>query len=201
MSGDNPRLILEGRKTQTRRILRVHMGGGRYWTPLYQVELQPDGTWRDSRCDSFRCPYGVVGDRFWVRETWAAPTCYDDEKPRDLPATLAEGDELIYRAESPDYQVRALGSFWRSPLFMPRWASRITLEIVNVRVERLQDISEEDARVEGVKPTAFHDPLNYIGSFAALWESLHDKGAWDKNPWVWVIEFRKINNERNNDER
>jgi len=147
--------ILEGRKTQTRRIIRTQ------------------------RTQRSSCPY-KVGMRLWVRETWGL---YDTE-PKDGP----EHAMIFYRASDGDnYELRY--QLWRPSIFMPRWASRIMLEIVRVRVERLQDISEVDAKAEGVTAAS-----SARESYQTLWDQINKKRgwAWECNPWVWVIEFKKL---------
>lgn len=145
--------ILEGRKTQTRRIVK----------------------------DATVCKFGKVGDRLWVRETWAAPHAFDGHTPAFIPR-----DARIHFLATEDRG----GLRWRSPIFMPRWASRITLEIKSLRVERLQDISEADARAEGSddNSSAIWGP----GGFWDLWEGIHGPGSWEENPFVWVIEFEVV---------
>jgi hypothetical protein len=165
MSGDNPKLILEGKKTQTRRIITSR------WNDCQQRDLIE------------LCPYGVAGDRLWVREKW---------KPR---GEAPDRDMVEYATDPICLNSRFR---WKPSIHMPRWASRITLEILKVRVERLQDISASDCEAEGIY---FSNSLSYRdyevkialkSSYRILWDSLHGKGAWDKNLWVWVIEFQKI---------
>lgn len=135
---------------------------------------------------SIRCPYGQVGDRLWVRETWAAPKEYDALSPVglwDKPKIwyLADGIKPIWAGKT------------RSSLFLPRWASRILLEITEVRVERLNQITPEDCLREGL--TLNYQPANALTPrFHLLWDSLNAKGGhgWDKNDWVWVIGFTLI---------
>lgn len=193
-SGETVRAILEGRKTQTRRIIpyKEHLGHWKGWTP--------------ERTDHWvrMNPYGQIGDRLWVRETWAT----DFEK------------NILYRAtDKPPSPMGPYGakkivdgvpSIWRPSIFMPRWASRITLEITGVHVERLQDISEVDAIAEGIelvsgdynrddftgcwrdytgKQYYWNSPID---SFHSAWDSINGKRAsWKSNPWVWIVEFRK----------
>ena len=116
------------------------------------------------------CPYGQPGGRLWVRETF-----------EDCESALHSC--VLYRADGG-----TPGTKWTPSIHMPRWASRITLEITGVRVERLQDISEEDAISEG---TPF--PCGgWVGGYQKLWESIHGPGSWDLNPWVWVVEFKRV---------
>lgn len=135
-----------------------------------------------------KCPYGVIGDRLWVRETWKFN---DFETDPDYPAFCKDAKpKYIYAEDSKFYG----GHYeemkpWKSPLFMPKEASRITLEITNIDVQRVQDITPADARREGfVDVEAFRDG----------WDKIHKncpERLWDESPWVWVIEFRRIPNE------
>ena len=125
-------------------------------------------------------PYGLVGDRLYVREAWAAPHAYDHLPPRLIPQ-----DARIHYAATGDRG----GLMWRSPIHMPRWASRITLEITGIRVERLQDISAVDCWAEGI---GHHPDVDPRHEYAELWESLHGAGSWDANPWVLVVEFKRV---------
>lgn len=160
-----------------------------------------------------RCPYGKAGDLLWVRETFIhEPADYCWEASVSIPVRPAH---TVYRADvDPTGDGRGAG--WSPSIHMPRWASRITLEVTGVRVERLQDISRDDAISEGVDPhrcptqqteasmraqlvahrigMAAHyvAEIDYIGGFRWLWESINGAGSWDANPWVWVIEFRKV---------
>jgi hypothetical protein len=186
------RAILEGRKTQTRRIIKN--------VPFLTEEFLPcdeEGEFLahpnsinpeyNSNAPVIRCPYGFSGDRLWVRETWAASTAFDSVSPLDI-----DGEYIWYKAggmlgHTADESLRGR---WRPSIHMPRMYSRITLEIVGVRVERLRDISEEDAEAEGVEIIEAFEP--YRGVYRMLWESIHGGDSWDANPWVWVIEFRRI---------
>lgn len=136
------------------------------------------------------CPYGLIGDRLWVKETF---------RPQDGMTTYCQHqDEIEYRADG-DRPKEPTDCHWKPSIFMPRWASRITLEITGVRVERLNEISEEDAIAEGVEPLS-HGFKNYLGadlqcgdarmSYMSLWESINGAGSWAKNPWVWCISFQ-----------
>lgn len=147
------RAILAGRKTQTRRVVRF---------------LPPRP-----------CPYGVPGDRLWVRETWCADGLDDGSAP--LYHFRADGDH------DPE-------ATWRPSIFMPRTACRIVLDVTGVRIERVQDISEADAKAEGPEllPDPMQDtPRRWRDSYRTLWDSINGKRApWDSNPWVWVVEFK-----------
>lgn len=186
------RAILAGAKTQTRRVVKRYSAdcigwfddGDGLWAQRF---IDPSSgspylkSWRD------RCPYGRHGDRLWVRETWGAfPHMMGGVQP----------ETLRYRADG-EYQNERGTWRWRSSIHMPRWASRITLEITTVRVERLQDISGMDAKREGVSvPACIPEDgadLDYARrGFRRLWEEIHGEGSWEKNPWVWVIGFKKL---------
>ena len=212
-SGSMVRAVLDGSKTQTRRVGKIQSQdfvglkaeAVRHATLGYQIQATYDaypgrGTARHAIC---ACPFGQPGDRLWVRETWY---CDDYQvsrgpylKPDDLDVVEArECGTLVYAADGlAPYETEQPA--WRPSIHMPRWASRITLEITGVRVERLQDISEADAQAEGCalecmtpigddSGSAIHGPGGYI----ALWESINGPGSWDLNPWVWVVEFRRL---------
>ena len=182
-SGPMVRSILDGRKTQTRRIIKPQPA----WVygdtvPVKTADADPKG--------AIRCPYGKPGDRLWVRETFRIfCNVHDGGFPEDhFPCECRKVDAYRATIEHPEMVD------WRSPIHMPRWASRILLEVVSVRVERLQDISEADALAEGgweYKACPRHkDPR---GSYRDLWESIHGNAqSWQANPWVWVVEFKRV---------
>lgn len=197
-SGEMVRAILEGRKTQTRRIVKFTkwMHSGEIFHAIEAMNLSSNkciikrGVC-DGITDKWNYPYGAAGDRLWVRETWCAEPEYDMVKPSDIPLD----SPIWYRAQADDDL-----SKWRPSIFMPRWASRITLEITNIRVERLQDISKSDAISEGVKPCddESHHEIPFgcvceVDRFKSLWDSINaDRAPWESNPWVFVIEFKKL---------
>jgi hypothetical protein len=171
------RAILEGRKIQTRRGVRLTKEGyvgtkKRHWHPDDPGALQA-------------CPYGQPGDRLRVREQWAAPHEFDGHAPGAIPV----GTRIHYGATD-----NLGGLLHRSSLFMPLWASRITLEITRVRIERLQDITEEDAQDEGIEQEETHGYFGSLPGFERLWKEINGTDSWEANPWVWVIEFRRIEN-------
>lgn len=142
------------------------------------------------------CPHGKVGDRLWVREPWRASLAYELTKPSDIPP----GSPLLYEAGGGTLPEWNSGKY-RPGMFLPRWGSRITLEITEVGVERLADISPEEAIAEGIEGRGvgwalYNDPAAYtsdpVFSFRTLWESINGPGSWDANPWVWVIGFREV---------
>lgn len=180
------RAILAGTKTQTRRAVK---GWPLEWLSP-SIGFSPEYV---AMPENGACPYGHPGDRLWVREAFIhEPADYCWEASVSIPCRPAS---TVYRA---DQEGDTRGAGWKPSIHMPRSLSRITLEVTGVRVERLQDISEADAQAEGcalecMTPTgddsgsAIHGPGGYI----ALWESINGPGSWDKNPWVWVIEFKR----------
>ena len=248
-SAEMVRAILDGRKTQTRRKMKVQP-----W-PDATVEVGPyhphivdchgeshpgpatfGAVWShqdivNGADAGLRCPYGATGDLLWVRETWCLTrdtldyetggeaSSYDWDKdlygdPRSyLNGGPGVGDcaALHYPADGEDNTpsemwpciglrgeiLRKKEIRWRPSIHMPRWASRITLRITNVRVERVQDISEDDARAEGCEPVGWIDETDVGMSscregFSRLWERINGPGAWDENPWVWVLSFERV---------
>lgn len=176
------RALLAGTKTQTRRVVK--------FKPWHQIEERDDGTpwpWMQSDDNNagvwLRCPYGVPGDRLWVRETWAYGV-------HAIGAVRAYDGPFIYAADGTT-QGR-LCDRWRPSIHMPRAASRITLEITHVRVERLQDISEANAFSEGTPGDLLHRAQGWAPrAYRLLWEQINGGGSWDANPWVWVVEFKR----------
>ncbi|CAH3854413.1 hypothetical protein AI2799V1_3317 [Enterobacter cloacae] len=198
-NGEMVRAILDGRKTQTRRIIKDCTVGRDPISKFIQIGKKFIGCYPEDVPELIRecCPYGVPGDRIWVRETWAE-------------AGASAPDLKLYRANYPSHVPTHYENVppaedvrWTPSIHMPRWASRILLEITDVRVEQLKSISEEEARSEGVaqlregfwkhyQPGWTQHQLSARGSFTTLWESIYGFGEWDRNPWVWVIEFKRI---------
>ncbi len=198
--------ILSGSKTQTRRVIKVDSSVWHYigidddgkGNSIYCFDRGTGSDMRDVK--RLKCPYGQAGSRLWCRETWATDKLSDYLPPRLLggAATLP----LWYLADSDQHSIIQQGK-WRPSIFMPRWASRITLEITEVRVERVTEISEEDAFAEGVDKceglriypdTKEYEKVNdYRMGFTNLWDSLNAKKyPWSSNPWVWCLSFRRI---------
>lgn len=174
------RAMLDGRKTQTRRIANEFDHEHGKMDALLKRYPDQQG-----------CPHGCLGDFLWVREAWRASSAHDDISPRDIPRC-----DAIEYAASPE---RVLTGKTRPGIYMPRWASRITLEITGVRVERVQEIDIADASAEGVTDTgslildkAGNEQGGPIAEYAVLWESINGPGSWEQNPWVWVIEFKLV---------
>lgn len=173
------RAILTGAKTQTRRVLKVlprHVSDG---VPYGAAD--PGGMGKGGV--PFACPYGKTGDRLWVRETWAAPHACDHLKPREIQA----GTRIHYAASES-----IGGLLGRPSIFMPRWASRITLELTEVHVERLKHISRGDAMAEGCPFANMADGPDPRQWYAELWNEINGAGSWDLNPYVWCLSFKRI---------
>jgi len=210
------RAILEGRKAQTRRIVRKQFATDA--EPAEVSATSPEGWqisghsglwWDDAvACidDAIRCPYGQPGDRLWVRETWRY-TASTLEESRAITEDITSGIAVDWRATYIDRCMKELGfsreeaemaddfETWRPSIHMPRWASRILLEVTGVRVERLQDISEADANAEGCdEPARDQDWTQCRRWYRSLWDQINGTGSWEANPWVWVIEFKRIDN-------
>lgn len=193
------RAILAGIKTQTRRVLKqatgLSLSVGMSDDDAGVAELSwlwGDGPGYDvhETIKRVACPYGVRGDRLYVREAWAAPHAYDHLPPRLIPQ-----DARIHYAATEDRG----GLLWRPSIHMPRWASRITLEGTGVRVEQLQEISYEDAKAEGAEFWRNDGTLTELPpcsqhryEFEDLWTSIYGADSWDANPWVWVVSFRRL---------
>lgn len=197
-SGAMVRALLDGSKTQTRRALRVQpldilpMEGGRaggQWVGLMTRDPEPHGV-------TFTCRHGLPGDRLYVRETWAQPAALDPGPTvfrADYPACVP----AHYTNVPPADQIS-----WKPSIHMPRALSRIMLEVVSVRVERLNDCSETDAIAEGLQRTSDgcawnvaddqHRAANPVDAYASLWEAINGAGSWEANPWVWVVEFKRV---------
>lgn len=208
------RALLDGRKTQTRRVMKVQPEPSKsrprdFWFSSKKLEsmvhfsdLVP-GNSPIADCHLFFqehcCPFGTVGDRIWVRETFCAVP--DHEEPAGCSA-------LLYAADGNGPYGK-----WTPSIHMPRWASRLMLEITGVRVERLNGISETDAEAEGIDMEALFDAQDcydciadhnmtgrptVTGAFKYLWESIYGEESWKANPWVWVIEFKVVPNVQDN---
>ncbi|EBB4449658.1 hypothetical protein P1K16_004040 [Salmonella enterica] len=195
--------ILSGRKTQTRRPIKWKQ------TRFTEIAERDDGSlwpWAED-CERvgdiwFACPYGEIGDHIWVRETWQVIHDHIDESSHVeyrtyAPSIPKEKDRYwhtVYAEHFGDESREDRGFPWRPAIHMPRWASRITLEITDVRVERLRDLSEEDAKSEGIIPSAggVLPGWEYRINFRDLWMDIYGTDNWEANPWVWVIEFKRV---------
>ncbi|BDH46426.1 hypothetical protein TUM12370_24700 [Salmonella enterica subsp. enterica serovar Choleraesuis] len=223
------RAILDGRKTQTRRIIsdrHIHLiDAASQVGECYPLESGVDHGNSQSYYRE-HCPFGKPGDRIWVRETWSqlgnedgCAINWNDELVKGGGPEAAR----IYRASceqkpgnyglwsipddafwKPHTDSMEFEGAWRPSIHMPRWASRITLEITDVRVERLNDISQSDALSEGMPVS--HPSIDSVSrslgypdfsrsAFAQLWQSIYGEESWQANPWVWVIEFKRVEGE------
>lgn len=226
-NGEMVRAILDGRKTQTRRIIKPQ--------PEATLSGSLSGKWLSRPLNglllpkiediAINCPFGVVGDRIWVRETFQGPLFdYDlmDSYCKD-PTPFENPEFCVYKADgvpAPEFYNAddELHCCWRPSIHMPRWASRIMLEITDVRVERLNSINEHDAIAEGLAEISkdwrtykygvpdrdgypgtddcgwpWHEWECYpISAYSKLWESIYGADSWQANPWVWVIEFKRV---------
>ncbi len=206
------RACLDGSKTQTRRIVKPQPD-----VDITEIHHARDGIFmayikqKYGQEYEIKCPYGKVGDLLWVREAWRVGKGYDE-----IPGSMFTSPAVHYEADSVRDDKITWGRY-RHARFMPRWSSRLTLKITDVRVERLNDISEEDAKAEGVahenmivsvncyggatheehddryfydgcQEEGFKDPVE---AYQSLWESINSKGSWSLNPWVWVIGFNR----------
>ncbi|KAE9473176.1 hypothetical protein F8B41_01233 [Klebsiella pneumoniae] len=222
------RALLDGRKTQTRRPIKWKQ------TRFTEIGEREDGSkwpWSEDAehaCDFWHpCPFGAVGDRIWVRETWGVVShAFSDDGLMidwvpDRPATAIHempfgngyySGYAIYAADGDftwgdDDGYEDGRSCWKPSIHMPKAASRILLEITDVRVERLNAISQEDAEAEGIDMEALYDSQDcydciadhnmtgrptVTGAFKYLWESIYGEEGWKSNPWVWVIEFKRF---------
>ena len=213
MNAPMVRAAIAGEKTQTRRILKpqpdfIGKAGEPFWKP------------DPGRCVEIRCPFGSRGDRLWVRETWGCKECreYDPSGVFSMPTGECE---IVYRAGGENGYGTPTDDRWRPSIHMPRWASRLTLEITDVRHERLQEITEADAKAEGalawlssldgraydeaekawcrwskrLNPNA--TTASALGAFATLWERIYGPGSWEADPFVWVVNFRRIEHNGN----
>lgn len=196
LNSEMVKAVLDGRKTQTRRAVKFPFRDKSFGCELSGNELAGEiaaGNYRN-------CPFGQPADRLWVRETFG--DC---------------GVRLVYRADSDD-GAACMVKRWTPSIHMPRDASRITLEITGVRLERLQDISEADAKAEGLaeitkdgglfkfgipdrdgypgtddKGWPWHEwERNPVDAYCKLWQSIYGAESWQANPWVWAIEFRRV---------
>ena len=202
------RALLAGTKTQTRRVIKGIEEWNQVWTPAVKGHGERFFRYKNQGWDEtlpMSCPYGQPGDRLWVRETF---TRTEDESGFGSGTTL-------YRADMEGYEAPW---DWTPSIFMPRHASRLTLEVTAVRVERLQDISETDAKAEGLSAITKdgktikygipdrdglpgNDDTGWVWAewntdprkaYRTLWESINGPGSWDANPWVWVVEFKRV---------
>jgi hypothetical protein len=219
-SAEMVRAILDGRKTQTRRVITPQPEPCDIELPFSESVLEPSWWSNYERWDGvaqqmvegdvktrwWHCPYGRPGDRLWVRENWNALMAGSWTEHRN---PTRGNCEVRYAASDrlADMTAKDRGYRWRPSIHMPRWASRITLEITAVRVERIQQISHEDGIAEGIDAWIDSLPQEKRNgdvraqslslkqlAYSYLWDSINGKRGfgWDKNPWVWVVEFKRV---------
>ena len=206
------RALLDGSKTQTRRVLKQAKGLSLSvdipdeTTGVAELSwLYGDGPGYDVHEEIKReaCPYGQPGDRLWVRESFMPIPLEAAPVPGQTPWSIAYAAGGQTELLAPSSYNPTLYNYerWTPSIHMPRWASRITLQVTGVRVERLQDISMDDARAEGAPPS--HPSIDRVSRefgypdftrswYGQLWEEINGAGSWDLNPWVWVVEFKAI---------
>lgn len=231
------RAILEGRKIVTRRIVKLPSDRGE-WVPSTnggktgrgELVAEHAVIWNLTTGTTIASPYGDMGDRLWVRETWGYRGCgWSNMRPSVEDFYIeyqADGSRRTFthprgftqgiprepkrpKGQTDEGRDAALDRYWRQwrpSIFLPRWASRITLEITGIRVQRLHDISEEDARAEGAEPIGitfqndaagsprFVESLGgpYRDGFRILWAEINGADSWTANPWVWVVSFKRV---------
>ncbi len=195
-------------KWQTRRILKlqppkenygvgldevVHATKGRQIIATYKPFENGSATWGLTTCDY------IEGDLIYAKETWAVNACYDHCKPSQL-TVAGMGGQIAFRAGG-GYPFEDLNDKWRTAMFMPQKFARIWLRVVNVRVERVNSISEDDAKAEGVTvgedrswahKEAGLEYKPHVTAYSALWETINGKGSWAQNPWVWIYDLARI---------
>ncbi|WP_448645360.1 hypothetical protein [Pseudomonas mediterranea] len=197
------RAILDDRKTVTRRVIKPQPNwDGKWFQWEGHAPNSKDGAVGGNTIEAadlmcWSSPYGKPGDRLWVRET-----CFiNDYRETNVPEEERAETEIVYRADPlPCWEGEESEIRWRPSIHMPRWASRILLEITAVRVERLQDISRADIRAEGLQcpPELASDDVSpnyrdwYPAAWRELWESINGADSWTTNPWVWVVEFKRV---------
>lgn len=212
-SGPMVQAILDGRKTQTRRIMKpqpISLDDSFGQAPCVGISNDRAAVQCNELCKVITCPYGKTGDRLWVRETFSMKR--NDGAEYESPWYKSDADKYGLMGMDENGPVYIEHLIWKPSIHMPRHASRINLEITSIRVERLQDISESDAIAEGIEPTPGRDGhndrwlfKNLRGSlseysstaypkdaYRSIWESINGATSWDANPWVWVIEFPRF---------
>ncbi|WP_313051765.1 morphogenetic protein [Atlantibacter hermannii] len=198
-NGEMVRAILDGRKTQTRRIVKLSHERGMK-NPVVRGK-NGEASYVGCRLAAMLCPFGQPGDRIWVRETFQGPLVSEDlfEEYRAYPEKFEKPQYCEYAADGgtkPEYcdLDDNLRHGWRPSIHMPRWASRILLEITDVRVEQLASISTESARAEGYPAERAADggDIDPWLWFRDLWDGIYPEQTFKHNPWVWVVAFKRI---------
>lgn len=194
-NGEMVRALLSGRKTQTRRIIKDCTVGRDQISKFIQIEKKFIGCYPEDVPELIRecCPYGIPGDRIWVREAFRVHSRATDVATLVYKASERNSwTEQTHRVPVAVCNKPATPEKWTPSLHMPRWASRILLEITDVRVERLKSISDRDALREGCSAADMKSGDCVADVFARLWASIYGSDSWNANPWVWVIEFKRV---------
>lgn len=225
-SGPMVQAILDGSKTQTRRVMKPQVVD---WHDGWEWKGHKPNSKHGAYASNHKhrvnlniyvgpsCPYGVKGDRLWVRETFTLESNFNIDGMKGYPPPFKDGrpvnmiedekygdywEQPHYRASDPEPELSyddmdGPGCRWKPSIHMPRWASRINLEIIDIRVEQLQEISEADAKAEGMQKNM--EFIGFTKHFKEVWDSINGKSrkdgrdiSWSTNPWVWVVEFKKI---------
>ncbi len=207
------RAILDGSKTQTRRVAKHPLAQAAVRINSYKGQSEFDCILPDGTGGIIQCPYGKPGDRLWVREAWRTGKAADDRSGSELegrgwPVFYEADNSVIWTGATEGGPGFTTPGRYRHARFMPRWASRAVPEITDVRLQRLQEISEGDARAEGIAYSDDYAVREHahvgmdegdwipnappIPSFHGLWDTIHGSGAWHANPRVWAITFRRI---------
>ncbi|HEN5203160.1 TPA: hypothetical protein U6J02_002344 [Klebsiella pneumoniae] len=199
-NGEMVRALLDGRKTQTRRIVKGTDGAVKFckeWDingeEVFVVLGEKDHTGMNPVLGAISCPFGAVGDRIWVREAFRVHSRATDVATLVYKASERNSwTEQTHRVPVAVCNKPVTPEKWTPSLHMPRWASRILLEITDVRVERLKSISDGDAIREGCSTADMKSGDCVADVFARLWASIYGAESWNANPWVWVIEFKRV---------
>lgn len=206
-NADMVRAVLDGRKTQTRRIMReqpeVIPKEDEHGKPGFWIPFNAGKTMVRNDDMHIACPFGLKGDRLWVRETFRVHSRATDVATLVYKASEQQSwTQQTHRVPIEKCNKPAVVDTWTPSIHMPRWASRITLEITGVRVERLWDITEDNAKAEGCtfealrfKPgTREAEEMGHtaVYQFGGLWQSIYGEESWQANPWVWVVEFKRV---------
>ena len=189
--------IIDGQQTMIRRAIKPQPNYGQefigmsfVWDGKSQAEFETPPLFPGASMYHPLCPYGQPGDRLWVKEEWGVAPCNNSFPPSEIP--LSSARHVDYKADEERYWSVHVDK-WRPSIFMPRWASRITLEIVDVWVERLQEITDEDIWNEGAIFNKGIESYHAQSKFKALWDFTNGKEyPWKNNPWVWCIKFKKL---------
>lgn len=204
MSAPMVRAILAGDKTQTRRIVKPQPIEDSKWVGGFKIETKKRTEAVKSPLVSSLCPYGQPGDQLWVREAFDFVPFGGPDQPQSCAIVYWATGSYVTHIAPCDFNPMIYGhAKVRPSIHMPRWASRITLVITSVRVERLQDINEADSVAEGIEHIGdcnwrdyldhpYNDFTSARRSYRSLWEKINRPGSWDANPWVWMVEFKRV---------